>query len=196
MLFRSTERTFSTYDNQEITVSGGNYGWVIDQEKETDALYQDIMDKKTEVREPVYEQEAQSRNTNDIGYSYIEIDLTRQRMVLYQNGSPIVDTGFAASSSTPTGVYRLGDKQEAASVDFWMPFTDKLGIYGDSGLVITGTDVSDETGDSGDFGSSEESVDFGSSDSWMGTEGCIVLPEEQAQTIYQNVDSGLPVVIY
>ena len=78
-------------------------------------------------------------------------------MVLYQNGSPIVDTGFAASSSTPTGVYRLGDKQEAASVDFWMPFTDKLGIYGDSGLVITGTDVSDETGDSGDFGSSEES---------------------------------------
>ena len=79
-------------------------------EKETDALYQDIMDKKTEVREPVYEQEAQSRNTNDIGYSYIEIDLTRQRMVLYQNGSPIVDTGFAASSSTPTGVYRLGDK--------------------------------------------------------------------------------------
>ena len=46
-----TERTFSTYDNQEITVSGGNYGWVIDQEKETDALYQDIMDKKTEVRE-------------------------------------------------------------------------------------------------------------------------------------------------
>ena len=188
-----TERTFSTYDNQEITVSGGNYGWVIDQEKETDALYQDIMDKKTEVREPVYEQEAQSRNTNDIGYSYIEIDLTRQRMVLYQNGSPIVDTGFAASSSTPTGVYRLGDKQEAASVDFWMPFTDKLGIYGDSGLVITGTDVSDETGDSG---SSEESVDFGSSDSWMSTEGCIVLPEEQAQTIYQNVDSGLPVVIY
>ena len=87
-------------------------------------------------------------------------------------------------------------KQEAASVDFWMPFTDKLGIYGDSGLVITGTDVSDETGDSGDFGSSEESVDFGSSDSWMSTEGCIVLPEEQAQTIYQNVDSGLPVVIY
>ena len=41
-----TERTFSTYDNQEITVSGGNYGWVIDQEKETDALYQDIMDKR------------------------------------------------------------------------------------------------------------------------------------------------------
>ena len=77
-----------------------------------------------------------------------------------------------------------------------MPFTDKLGIYGDSGLVMTGTDVSDETGDSGDFGSSEESVDFGSSDSWMSTEGCIVLPEEQAQTIYQNVDSGLPVVIY
>ena len=190
------ERTFSTYDNQEITVSGGNYGWVIDQEKETEALYQDIVDKKTEVREPVYKQKAESRNTNDIGYSYIEIDLTRQRMVLYQSGSPIVDTGFAASSSTPTGVYRLGDKQESSSLDFWMPFTDKLGIYGDPGLIITGADMVDELEDSADFGSSDEGLDFSTSDSWESTEGCVVVPEDQAQTIYRNVDSGLPVVIY
>lgn len=210
-----TERTFNTYDNQEITVSGGNYGWVIDQEKETDALYQDIMDKKTEVREPVYKQEAQSRNTNDIGYSYIEIDLNRQRMVLYQNGSPIVDTGFVASSSTPTGVYRLGEKKDSAvpgadadgrnagdenggtAVSFWMPFTDTLGIYGDPGLIITGADVVDEAEDAGDFGSSSEDMDFSAYDnSWQSTEGCVVVPLDQAQTIYQNADSGLPVVIY
>ena len=30
-----TERAFSTYDNRDITVSGGNYGWVIDQQKES-----------------------------------------------------------------------------------------------------------------------------------------------------------------
>lgn len=41
-----TERTFSTYDNRDITVSGGNYGWVIDQQKEADALYKDITEKK------------------------------------------------------------------------------------------------------------------------------------------------------
>lgn len=48
-----TDRTFSTYDNRDITVSGGTYGWLIDQPKETDALYQAILDKKTQVREPV-----------------------------------------------------------------------------------------------------------------------------------------------
>ena len=200
-----TERTFSTYDNQDITVSGGNYGWVINQKKETDVLYQDILDKKTEVREPIYEQTAESRNTNDIGYSYIEIDLTRQRMVLYQNGTPIADTGFAASSSTPTGVYRLGEKQESAipgnteansgkngvSVSLWMPFTDELGIYGDPELIITGADIAVDT-----FGSSEN-MDFSSSyNCWESTEGCIAVPEEEAQIIYQNVNSGLPVIIY
>lgn len=41
-----TERTFSTYDNRDITVSGGNYGWVIDQQKESNALYKDITEKK------------------------------------------------------------------------------------------------------------------------------------------------------
>lgn len=190
-----TEHSFTTYDNQNITVSGGNYGWVIDQEKETDALYQDIMDKKTEVHEPVYKQEAESRNVNDIGYSYIEIDLTRQRMVLYQNGSPIVDTGFVASSSTPTGVYWLGDKQDS-TVSCWMPFTDELGIYGEAGLAITGSDLNDEAEDVGDFSSSGD-IDFSASDnSWESTEGSIAVPEEQAQMIYQSVASGFPVVIY
>ena len=101
--------------------------------KEADALYKDITEKKTEVREPIYEQEAASRKINDIGYSYIEIDLSAQRMVLYQSGSPVVDTGLVADSSTLTGVYALGEKESSAvpgggdgeTVDFWMPFTDK-----------------------------------------------------------------------
>ena len=42
-------RTFETYDNREITVSGGDYGWVIDEAKETDALYQAVTDRKTQV---------------------------------------------------------------------------------------------------------------------------------------------------
>lgn len=195
-----TDRNFITYDDQEITVSGGTYGWVIDQEKETDELYQDIIDRKTEVREPVYKQEAQSRDTNDIGYSYIEIDLSRQRMVLYQSGSPIADTGFIAASSTPTGVFVLREKEASASpevaagetVSCWMPFTENLGIYGDAGLLQS--DIESYTADT-DFGSAEE-IEFGSSLYLWGTDGCVVAPLEQAELIYQNVNAGLPVVIY
>ena len=195
-----TERSFTTYDSREITVSGGDYGWVIDQSKETDELYQAILDKKTQVREPVYSSEACSRKTNDIGYTYIEINLTDSRLVFYKDGQPLVDTGFVASSSTPEGVYAAGDKKESAvpgggtgnGVSYWIPF-DKVGIYGEAGLQIsTGSDTEEA-----DFGSSGE-ADFSSSldSSWTSTEGCVVLPLEQAQELYQYTETGMPVVIY
>ena len=81
-------RTFETYDNREVALSGGDYGWVIDREKETDALYQAVSDRKTQVREPVYQQSAMSRNTNDIGYTYVEVDLPNHRLVVYRDGVP------------------------------------------------------------------------------------------------------------
>ena len=89
-----TQRSFVTYNSREITVSGGDYGWQIDQEKETQALYQAVTDKKTQVREPEYQKKAMSRNTNDIGYTYVEINLAAQRLVVYQEGVPVADTGI------------------------------------------------------------------------------------------------------
>ena len=62
-------RTFHTYDGQEITVEGGNYGWQIDQEAEVKALTGLIKEGKTQVREPEYAHEGLSRKTNDIGYT-------------------------------------------------------------------------------------------------------------------------------
>ena len=192
-----TDRTFSTYDNRDITVSGGTYGWLIDQPKETDALYQAILDKKTQVREPVYAQKAASRDMNDIGYSYVEVSLTDRRLVLYKSGTPVVDTGIAISSSTPDGVYSIEEKKTGVSVgnmtaDCWLSFTDDLGIYGDPGLNLSA--ITDTEEDS--FGSTDY-VDFSSGmTDWIGTEGCIVLPEEAAQELYQNVETGMPVVVY
>lgn len=193
----SMERSFSTYDNRDITVSGGTYGWLIDQPQEADALYQAIMDKKTQVREPVYAQEAASRDTNDIGYSYVEVNLTARRLVLYKSGNPVVDTGISISSSTPDGVYSIEEKKNQQTVgnmmtDCWMSFTDDLGIYGDPGFEPG--EATESEADS--FGSSPES-DFSSDmTDWSSTEGCIVLPEEAAQELYQNVETGMPVVIY
>ena len=68
-------------------------------EKETDALYQAVTDRKTQVREPVYQQSAMSRNTNDIGYTYVEVDLPNHRLVVYRDGVPVVDTGILSSSA-------------------------------------------------------------------------------------------------
>ena len=195
-----TERSFTTYDSRTVTVSGGTYGWVIDQAKETDELYQAVIEKKTQVRKPVYSQEASSRKTNDIGYTYIEVDLTNTRLVLYKNGQPLVDTYFTASSSTPEGVYSAGQMETSAvpgggegnAVSYWIPFADKKGIYGDSSVSTSGIDAED-----GMFGSEGE-ADFSSvMNNWTdSTEGCIVLPMDQAQELYQNTETGMPVVIY
>ena len=192
------ERSFSTYDNRDITVSGGTYGWLIDQPTEADALYQAILDKKTQVREPVYAQEAASRAANDIGYSYVEVNLTDRRLVLYKSGNPVVDTGIVISSSTPDGVYSIEEKKNQQTVgnmtaDCWMSFTDDLGIYGDPGFESGAVTDSE----AGSFDDSSAEVDFSSDmTDWSSTEGCIVMSEEAAQELYQNVETGMPVVIY
>ena len=66
---------------------GGDYGWAIDQTTETDWLYNAILAGTTEVRQPAYAYSGLCRDTNDIGNTYVEIDLTNQRMVFYKDGT-------------------------------------------------------------------------------------------------------------
>lgn len=185
-----TQRTFETYDNREVSVAGGDYGWVIDQDKETEALCQAVMDKKTQVREPEYQQKAMSRGTNDIGYTYVEVDLPNHRLVVYQDGIPVADTGILSSSGTPAGVYRIQDMQTSAvvegrTVNYRISFGDGLGIQDDPEMNFTDASF----GAYGDPAGSDFS-------SWSGTGGNVVLSPDQAPLVYQNVNKDMPVVIY
>ena len=74
-------RTFLTYDNRQVEIKGGDYGWVIDQDEEVKALIAAIESGVTQVREPVYLYSGYSRGTNDIGSTYVEIDLTNQHLI-------------------------------------------------------------------------------------------------------------------
>lgn len=180
---------FRTYNGREITVSGGDYGWVIDQEAETEALIEVIESGVTQVREPVYLYEGWSRDSNDIGYTYIEIDLTNQRMVMYKDGVPIVDTYVVTGNpnlegmATPTGVYAVdammspatltGEDYEA-DVTYWIPFCGNVGIH----------DATWRT----EFGNNLYLLE--------GSHGCVNAPYDKAQAIYHNTSIGMPVVVY
>ena len=113
-------RTFQTYDNREVEIKGGDYGWVIDQDAEVKALIEAINSGVTQVREPVYLYSGYSRGTNDIGSTYVEIDLTNQRLVFYMKGTPIVDTPIVSGNpnidgcATPEGCYALDAKESPA----------------------------------------------------------------------------------
>ena len=49
-------------------------------------LYQLILSGETQVHEPVYAQEAQAREENDLGYTYLELDLGKLQIIQYVDG--------------------------------------------------------------------------------------------------------------
>ena len=182
-------RTFLTYDNREKEIKGGDYGWVIDQEGEVKALIEAIESGVTQVREPVYLYSGYSRGTNDIGSTYVEIDLTNQRLVFYKNGTPIVDTPIVSGNpdmvgcATPEGCYAVDAKESPAvltgedyeaNVTFWIPFAGNVGIHDASWRA--------------EFG--------GNLYLWEGSHGCVNVPYDAAASIYQNIEVGMPVVVY
>ena len=129
------------------------------------------------------------RKTNDIGYTYIEIDLTAQRMVFYKDGTPIADAQivsgnpFVPNCATPAGCYTTGEIKSGytvngedypSAVNYWIPFDENLGI----------NDAPWRTA----FG--EQLYEF------EGTHGSICAPADQMQIIYNNVEKNTPVVIY
>lgn len=182
-------RTFLTYDNREKVIEGGDYGWVIDQKAEVKALIEAVNSGVTQVREPVYAYKGWSRAANDIGYTYVEIDLTNQRLVFYKGGKPIVDTPVVTGNpnfegcATPTGCFAVDAKESPAvlkgedyqaEVVYWMPFSGNVGIH----------DASWRS----EFG--------GSLYIWEGSHGCVNVPYNQAAAIYENIEVGMPVVVY
>lgn len=183
-------RNFRTYDGSTVTVTGGDYGWVIDVPAETEGLIEAIESGRTDVREPVYAYSAWSRDTrDDIGLTYVEIDLTNQRMVFYKDGQPIVDTPVVTGNpsidgnGTPTGCYAIDAMQSPATltgedyssnVTFWMPFCGNVGIH--------------DAGWRQEFG--------GLIYQYEGSHGCVNAPYSAAATIYQNIEVGAPVIVY
>ncbi|MGK0467329.1 peptidoglycan binding domain-containing protein [Clostridium sp.] len=73
-------RNFITSKRKTITVGGGDYGWSINRIKETQALIAALKAGQTIAKEPEYIQTASSHSSNDIGNTYVEIDLTNQHL--------------------------------------------------------------------------------------------------------------------
>ena len=137
----------------------------------------------------VYSHEGLVRKTNDIGYTYIEIDLTAQRMVFYKDGTPTADAQivsgnpFVPNCATPVGCYTTGEMKSGctvngedypSAVNYWIPFDGNLGISDAPWRM--------------DFG--------GQLYEFEGTHGSICAPSDQVQIIFSNVEKNTPIVIY
>ena len=182
-------RSFNTSVGTTVTVIGGDYGWKIDQQGETAALIELLKNGPQNItRTPVYAQEGYCRAQNDIGESYVEINLTRQYLWFYKDGKLITEGSIVSGTgsnghATPEGTYKLDYKQANATlkgpgyscpVSYWMPFNQDIGIH-------------DATW-RGSFG--------GEIYVYNGSHGCINAPLSLAQAIFQEIEQGMPVVCY
>jgi hypothetical protein len=136
-------RNFITSSGKTIDIRGGDYGWYIDTAKETEAMLAAVKEGQTIEKEPAYSQTGLSYGSNGIGNTYVEIDMTKQRLWFYKNGAlvtqgDVVTGNVSEKNTTPKGVYKLKSKQRhavlrgrdyASPVTFWMPFNRGIGIH-------------------------------------------------------------------
>ncbi|WP_346912277.1 peptidoglycan binding domain-containing protein [Clostridium sp.] len=181
-------RNFKTSLGTTVNVNGGNYGWWINYDEETQALLNAIKEGKSEERQPIYAQTAASYGSNDFGNTYVEINLTTQHIWFYKDDvlmveGPIVSGTANSKHATPSGIYGLTYKERnavlrgenyAAPVSYWMPFNQDIGIH-------------DATWRS-KFGGQIYITD--------GSHGCINTPSNVASTIFEYINQGSPVICY
>ncbi|MEY8392876.1 L,D-transpeptidase family protein [Lachnospiraceae bacterium 45-W7] len=172
----------------EVTVSGGDYGWRIDQEKETEALAQIIKDGQKVTREPEYSKWAYSRGENDYGDTYVEVNLGLQHLFYYKKGQLVLETDFVSGNeakrwNTPEGAFGLYYKERnrtlrgegyATPVSYWMPFNGGVGFHDAKWRRSFG----------------------GSHYKQNGSHGCVNLPYSAAKTLYDNIEAGCAILVY
>lgn len=152
-----------------------------------------IMDKlesgESYTGKPIYDEDPVTENLT----SYVEIDITRQRVFMYVDGKCIVDTptvtgNIGAGYYTPTGVFYLNNKvyntvlrgtnsdgsKYASPVLYWMPFYRGYGIHDANWRDKFGGEIYKHSG----------------------SHGCVNLPTNAAKTIYDNITYDMPIFIY
>lgn len=186
-------RVFHSTNFGDIFFDTDEWGYTIDQKAESEQLFNDLCNKVSSDREPAYSLFKEYDET--FGGKYIEVDITNQRMYLYENGERVMATDCVTGTDNPsrrtiTGIYSIyymqrnrtllgqpdedGNPSYSSFVYYWMAF------YGGYGLH-------DATWRS-NFG--------GSIYKYSGSHGCVNLPYSVAKELYSRVEVGTPVIVF
>lgn len=186
------KRKFRTHDGLLIYVEGKDgYGWELDPEKEAEELYEYMCTMSSFTKKPAIIQEGYAFwDLNDIGGSYVEVDLTDQRVYVYKDGFRVYETPCVTGypdwlHKTPGGLFdvtykdtyvKLRGEDYESPVTYWMPFAGDIGMH-------------DATWRTEDHYTPDRYT-------WDGSHGCVNLPFAAAAKIYELVEAGSPVVCY
>ncbi|ETI67419.1 L,D-transpeptidase family protein [Neobacillus vireti] len=193
---------FKTHSGSVISVKGKGYGWALDVEKEIPKIIEAFENGgKTVSASNIYgngwKGEGYGYDTsanNGIGDTYAEVSITEQRIWIYKNGKLVVTTNVVTGThdnrhDTSPGVWYILYKQSPSvltgrengkityqvPVNYWAPFTnDGQGFH-----------------DASWRGNWASNAYLGA-----GSHGCVNTPPSIMKTVYDNLSTYEPVVIY
>lgn len=181
-------RSFQATRGETVTIEGGTYGNLMNREAEYEFLLTAFQNKVNTTRVPEFIKKAKYQGIDDIGNTYIEIDMTNQLLYYYLNGecflqTDIVTGNVARNMETPARVCYVYAKQRnrtlrgpgyAAFVNYWMPVNGNIGIHDAKWRDEFGGDIY----------------------LTQGSHGCINTPYDSMKILYENVEIGTPVVMF
>lgn len=182
------EREFKATRGDVIKVPGGSYGNKIDQKAEYEYLLDAFEHKTGGTRIPQYISEAKEKGLDDIGDTYIEVDMGNQHMYYYVDGvltidTPVVTGNTSRRCGTPSKVCYVYFKQRnrvlrganyATPVKYWMAVDGRIGIHDATWRKEFGGEIYKTNG----------------------SHGCINTPLDIMEELYDLVEIGTPVIMF
>ena len=185
-----TSTKFNATGKGEISIPFGRKTYVnVNKEKEIERITEQLKKGESTEFEVIYNSLPNFKNIK----TYIELDLSRQRVWMYVNGKCILNTpcvtgNVAGGYATPAGIYYLTYKTKdtnlegynsdgskySSHVNFWMPFNGGIGFHDASWRSNFGGNI------------------------YMtnGSHGCVNLPYSAAKTLYNNINTSVPIILY
>jgi len=185
-----TTRDFQTTEGRVVQVAYKTYGTQLDVEAELKFLTEQLLCERKEplAHKPAYLREGFCRGLDDIGNTYIEVDMGQQRMYYYQDGECLISVDVVTGNArrgwnTPEGINYIYAKQKnrilrgegyATPVKYWMPVVGNVGIH--------------DADWRRDFGGEIYLTN--------GSHGCINTPPDVMARLYELTEMGTPVIMF
>ena len=212
------DRKFTTsFNGRVITTTGSAFGYELNKEETADALYKALTAGKSGTVDAVFVSKGKTmQGENDIGDTYVEVNLSEQRVIAYKNGRKFaegdcVSGNESAGHGTTTGLYQVQDKLsptvlrgEKKAVTKTVKKKNKNGKKVEKTKTtyeyeyespVTywlqfngGQGLHDAAGWRSAYG--------GSIYYYSGSHGCVNLPLDLAKKLYENIQVGDPVIVY
>lgn len=184
-----TSRIFNSTGLGLMKVDGGIYGWLTDRKATREKIKEALAKEEPVTIKPAYRQDAVSRKVDDVGKTYIEVDLARQKLWYYKDGVLQLETNVVTGNptkgnGTPTGTDRIWSRERdryltgetyRSRVSYWAPINwSGVGLHDASWRSNFGGNIYKSSG----------------------SHGCINIPVPVMKNLFPQTFAGMPVIVY